>query len=128
MVSKTDKKNMENLKINILLPAYNDWECLEQLIQKILNVLDGKVGQYPDVHLIDLTHIIGHQKTIAIGLFTDLAIPGWATYSILALLIIFIQTFFISIVLGFAVTFFRTYKVFIPAINYRNYLPINEQL
>ena len=314
---------MENLKLHILLPTYNDWECLELLIQRILNVLGGKIdnlsiyvvndcstftpplekySRFHNVHMIDLTHNIGHQKAIAIGLsylamektgdavivmdadgedrpedligliesyledtskilfakrkhrkenlffklfyffykcifilltgesisfgnfcvipypvlkklvhvseiwnhfsggviksklayrctpidrgqrisgkskmnlvsliihgissfsvyldvlsirlmifcallilssiigsllvifvrlFTDLAIPGWATYSILALLIVFIQAFFISILLGFAVTFFRTYEVFIPAIHYKNYLPSNEQL
>lgn len=322
VVSKTDDGQMKNLKLHILLPTYNDWECLELLIQRILNVLGGKVddlsiyiindcstispplekyNRYHNVHMIDLTHNIGHQKAIAIGLsylamektgdavivmdadgedrpedlihlietylmdtsrilfakrkrrkknlffrlcyflykcifilltgesitfgnfcvipypvlkklvhvseiwnhfsggviksklpyrckpidrgdrisgkskmnfvsliihgissfsvyldvlsirlmifcalligfsiiasllvisirlFTDLAIPGWATYSMLALMIIFIQAFFISIILGFAVTFFRTYKVFIPAIHYKNYLPSNEQ-
>ena len=34
-VSETDNGQMKNLKLHILLPIYNDWECLELLIQRM---------------------------------------------------------------------------------------------
>lgn len=70
----------------ILLPVYNDWSSLQTLVlqirqfipdrvMQILVVNDGSTQDPPQsfdtdipVHILNLTHNLGHQKAIAIGL------------------------------------------------------------
>lgn len=57
-----------------------------------------------------------------IRLFTDLAIPGWASSIILGMTIVIIQAFLISLFLVFTVLNYRTQQSFIPAHEYKKYI------
>jgi hypothetical protein len=57
-----------------------------------------------------------------IRLFTDLAIPGWASSIILGMTIVIIQAFLISLFLVFSVLNYRTQQSFIPAYEYKKYI------
>lgn len=57
-----------------------------------------------------------------IRLFTPLAIPGWASYLVLAFAILLFQAFLISLFLVFVVLTYRTQKHFIPAVEYKNFI------
>jgi hypothetical protein len=57
-----------------------------------------------------------------IRLFTDLAIPGWASSVILSMTIVIIQAFLISLFLVFSVLNYRTQQSFIPAYEYKKYI------
>ncbi len=55
---------------------------------------------------------------VAIRFYTDLAIPGWATYAVLSFSIIIVQGFTISAFLTFLVLSYRTQRHFIPYTDY----------
>lgn len=78
-----------NGKIVLLFPVFNDWQALEQLLgelhvtlkqhnttlYEVLIVNDGSIDTKPagfqsalPVHFVNLTHNVGHQKALAIGL------------------------------------------------------------
>ena len=57
-----------------------------------------------------------------IRLFTPFAIPGWASYLVLAFSILLFQAFLISLFLVFVVLTYRTQKHFIPAVEYKNFI------
>jgi hypothetical protein len=57
-----------------------------------------------------------------IRLFTPFAIPGWASYVVLAFSILLFQAFLISLFLVFVVLTYRTQKHFIPAVEYKNFI------
>jgi len=59
---------------------------------------------------------------ISVRLFTDLAIPGWATTTVIGFTIIFIQSFLLILFLAFTVLTNRTQKKFIPALDYEDYI------
>ena len=70
----------------ILVPVYNDWSSFKMLVQQIQQLIperimqimvvnDGSTQDPPDtfnshipIHILNLTHNLGHQKAIAIGL------------------------------------------------------------
>jgi hypothetical protein len=60
-----------------------------------------------------------------IRLFTDLAIPGWASSVVLGMTIVIIQAFLISLFLVFSVLNYRTQQSFIPAYEYKKYIAEN---
>jgi polyisoprenyl-phosphate glycosyltransferase len=76
-------------KTILLFPLFNDWKALEQLLSElhasfqkeeagrheVLIVNDGSIESKPagfhaayPVHIVNLTHNIGHQKALAVGL------------------------------------------------------------
>ena len=57
-----------------------------------------------------------------IRVFSDLAIPGWATSSILELCTILVQAFFMSLLFVFFILNRRSQKNLIPALEYENYI------
>lgn len=66
--------------------------------------------------------IMGIVVVAAIRLFTPFAIPGWASYVVLAFSILLFQAFLISLFLVFVVLTYRTQKHFIPAVEYKNFI------
>lgn len=54
--------------------------------------------------------------------FTDLAIPGWASFSVLGLTIILFQAFLIGIFVTFTILASRMRRNFIPALEYRHFI------
>ena len=69
--------------------------------------------------LLSFLGIIG---VIALRLYTDLAIPGWASTIGIGLVLIILQAFFILLILSFIISSYRSQMVFIPAIHYRDYI------
>ncbi len=69
-----------------------------------------------------LSAFIGILVVSGIRLFTPFAIPGWASYLVLAFAILLFQAFLISLFLVFTVLTYRTQKHFIPAIEYKNFI------
>ena len=65
---------------------------------------------------------IGIATVVAIRLFTDLAIPGWASVVSLALLVIFLQAFTLSLTLLFLALYHRNQKTFVPRHDYADYV------
>ena len=66
--------------------------------------------------------LAGISIVTAVRVFTDLAIPGWATYAVIGLANILLQAFLLSMVLAFIVLHYRTQRLFIPAIDYEMYI------
>jgi polyisoprenyl-phosphate glycosyltransferase len=60
--------------------------------------------------------------TAVIRLFTDIYVPGWATYVVLSLMILLTQAFLVSLILVFIILSYRSQKLFIPSIDYRDYI------
>jgi polyisoprenyl-phosphate glycosyltransferase len=73
------------------------------------------------VSLIMLS-IIGIIIISSIKIFSTLAIPGWATYSILELVTILIQTFFMSLLFVFFILNRRVQKRIIPILEYEEFI------
>jgi polyisoprenyl-phosphate glycosyltransferase len=69
--------------------------------------------------LLSFLGIIG---VIALRLYTDLAIPGWASTIGIGLILIILQAFFVLLILSFIILSYRSQMVFIPAIHYRDYI------
>lgn len=65
---------------------------------------------------------VGIFIVIGMRLLTTLAIPGWATNVTIGLLIILLQAFLISFLLVFMILTNRTYKLFIPYLDYAIYV------
>jgi len=55
-------------------------------------------------------------------LFTELAIPGWATSAFSGLALMFLQSLLTSLILIFIILNYRTQKQIIPAADYKDYL------
>ncbi|BBM85097.1 glycosyltransferase [Candidatus Uabimicrobium amorphum] len=69
--------------------------------------------------------IISSITVVSLRLFTNLAIPGWATYTMLGLILIILQAFFVMLHLAMTVLHYRTQRLFIPALHYKNYIKIS---
>ncbi len=89
------------------------------------------VAVFPDTLAIRLTIVCiallavslgGIAVAVAIRLFTDLAIPGWATNVVLMLTVLFMQTFLMSVLLTFIVLVYRTQRSFVPALHAREFV------
>jgi len=59
---------------------------------------------------------------LGVRVFTDLPIPGWATYVMIGLSTVLMQALLICLVLGLIILHYRTQKLFIPAIDFRDYI------
>lgn len=70
--------------------------------------------------------IFGLVVVVSIKIFTDLAIPGWATYVAIGLSTIIIQAFLMALILVFLVLQYRTQGSFIPALNYELFIKSTE--
>jgi glycosyltransferase involved in cell wall biosynthesis len=65
---------------------------------------------------------VGIFIVFGIKLLTTLAIPGWATNVTFGLLIIILEAFLISFLLVFMILATRTFKLFIPCLDYAGYI------
>lgn len=72
------------------------------------------------ISLIVLILIILLLIVIFVRLNTDIAIPGWATYSVLGLLAILSQLFLTVLVLTFSILNYKSQKLFFSPDNYKN--------
>ena len=79
---------------------------------------------FPDTMAVRLTLMtlgvmlgaaLGIGVVVAIRVFTDLAIPGWATSAVMGLSIVLFQALIMSVMLSFLVLSHRTQRGFIPA-------------
>lgn len=59
---------------------------------------------------------------LAIKLFTDKAIPGWATTALSSMLIVLLQSFLLSLFTIFLYLTFQGQRQFIPALHYTDYV------
>jgi hypothetical protein len=75
-----------------------------------------------------LLSILGMGVVWGIRLFTDLAIPGWATNFSIGLIIILMQAFLISLFLVFLILTARTQRLFSPQADYGQYVSRLERL
>jgi glycosyltransferase involved in cell wall biosynthesis len=66
--------------------------------------------------------IIGFILLAYIRLWTELAIPGWATNVGIGLVVIMVQAILFLATLSFVVLSYRSSKMFIPAVDFRDYL------
>lgn len=66
--------------------------------------------------------IIGIGVVIYMKLFTNTAVPGWASYLVASFLIVILQAFLISLLLVFVVLAYRTQVQFIPAQQYKDFV------
>ncbi|MBC7921091.1 MAG: glycosyltransferase [Ferruginibacter sp.] len=69
-----------------------------------------------------LVTLIGIFVAAGIRLFTEWAIPGWASFVVLGLGIIFMQACLIALFLVFMVLAYRTQQHFIPALHYQDFI------
>jgi hypothetical protein len=99
-------------------------------IRLILHGLSA-VSVYSDfmaIRLIFLSFILIVVTSVGIGavifvrLFTHLAVPGWATFTVLALGIIFFLALLLGLLLLFNVLSMKTQKTIIPAKDYEDYI------
>lgn len=65
---------------------------------------------------------------IGIRIFADIALPGWATYVVIGLIIFLMQAFIIALILVFIVLNYRTQKLFIPAEDYQGFILKVEEI
>lgn len=85
-------------------------------------------GETIGVRLLILTGILGVLSFIAgvtvlaIRLFTDLAIPGWATYALIGSAIVGIQAVLLMLVFVFVVLSGRNGSVFLPSRDYHAFI------
>jgi polyisoprenyl-phosphate glycosyltransferase len=66
--------------------------------------------------------VIGFLVLVYIRFFTPLAIPGWATSVAVGLTVIMIQAMLFLGLLSFIILSYRSVKMFIPAVDYKDYL------
>lgn len=66
--------------------------------------------------------VIGFLVLVYIRFFTPLAIPGWATSVAVGLTVIMIQAMLYLGLLSFIILSYRSVKMFIPAVDYKDYL------
>ena len=61
---------------------------------------------------------VGFLVILYVRYFTSLAIPGWATYMVMALIVIGLQSILFAAMLAILVLHYRTNKLFVPATDY----------
>ncbi|SOD79533.1 glycosyltransferase [Spirosoma fluviale] len=72
--------------------------------------------------------ISGIGMVVALRLFTDTAVPGWANYLVFSFLIVILQAFLISLLLVFIVLSYRTQPQFIPARQFQDFVEKVEKV
>jgi len=65
---------------------------------------------------------LGIFTTFIIRIFTDLAIPGWASIMVTGFSIMFIQIFLVSLILSFFILHMRMQPLFIPILEFEKYI------
>jgi len=70
--------------------------------------------------------LCGLFTVIAVRVFTDLPLPGWAIYVTIGISTIITQAFIMSLMLVFLVLQFRTQVTFIPALNFECFIKSME--
>lgn len=65
---------------------------------------------------------LGIGVVVALRLFTDAAVPGWASYLVATFLMLILQALLISLLLVFIVLIYRTQPQFIPARQYMDFV------
>ncbi|RIV21159.1 glycosyltransferase [Fibrisoma montanum] len=71
---------------------------------------------------------VGIGVAVYLRLFTNTAVPGWASYLVFSFLILILQAFLISLLLVFIVLTYRTQPQFIPARQYRDFVERVERV
>lgn len=66
--------------------------------------------------------VVGFLVLVYIRFFTPLAIPGWATSVAVGLTVIMIQALLFLGLLSFIILSYRSVKMFIPAVDYKDYV------
>ena len=69
-----------------------------------------------------LVSLLAIAVIISIKLFTDKAIPGWATTAVSSMLIVLLQSFLLSLFTIFLYLSFQGQRRFIPALHYMDYV------
>lgn len=72
--------------------------------------------------LLVMMAVLGIASIVAVRLFTNLAIPGWATYSVGLMLVILLQAGLFGIVFVFIILSGRKALTFLPARDYTSYV------
>ena len=72
--------------------------------------------------------VFGIGVVVALRLFTDTAVPGWASYLVFSFLIVILQAFLISLLLVFMVLSYRTQPQFIPARQFQDFVEEVEKV
>lgn len=108
----TSKMNFVSLVIHGI-SSYTVY--LEVVVVRLLILLGILIG----------ISILSSITVVSLRLFTNLAIPGWATYTMLGLILIILQAFFVMLHLAMTVLHYRTQRLFIPAIHYKDYIGEN---
>ncbi|UFH57488.1 glycosyltransferase [Spirosoma sp. KNUC1025] len=72
--------------------------------------------------------LLGIGVVVTLRLFTDTAVPGWASYLVFSFLIVILQAFLISLLLVFIVLSYRTQPQFIPARQFQDFVERVDQV
>ena len=72
--------------------------------------------------------IIGFLVLLYIKYFTLLAIPGWGTSVAIGLVLVMLQAILFLTMFSFAILSYRSMKMFIPAIDFEDYLRKTERI
>ncbi|MCX6215459.1 glycosyltransferase [Spirosoma sp.] len=72
--------------------------------------------------------VFGIGVVVALRLFTDTAVPGWASYLVFSFLIVILQAFLISLLLVFIILSYRTQPQFIPARQFQDFVEKVEKV
>ena len=78
--------------------------------------------------LMIVVSTFGISIVVALRLFTDTAVPGWASYLVSSFLILILQAFLISLLLVFIVLSYRTQPQFIPAKQFQDFVEQVEEV
>ncbi|MBO0930735.1 glycosyltransferase [Fibrella sp. HMF5036] len=66
--------------------------------------------------------LLGMAAVAYLHLFTNVDVPGWASFLVLSFFVVILQAFLISILLIFMVLSYRTQQHFMPANQYRDFI------
>ena len=72
--------------------------------------------------------LFGISVVVFLRLFTETAVPGWASYLVSSFFIIILQAFLISLLLVFVVLSYRTQPQFIPAKEFNDFIERLEKV
>ena len=72
--------------------------------------------------LVIVLDVIGFLVLLYIKYFTTLAIPGWGTSVAIGLVLVMLQAILFLTMLSFSILSYRSMKMFIPAIDFEDYL------
>ncbi len=99
--------------VSLLLHGLSGVSVLMDMVA--VRILLGCVG-------LALVSLAGIGVVVWIRLFTELAIPGWASTLVFSFFLVILQAFLISLLLVFIVLSYRTQPHFIPARQYTDFI------